>query len=202
MKPLPERGRGQGRTRRLLEEFIVNPGESDANPMNTAGGRRMRRNIKFSGPPLHRIADVMEQEGVSARSAARQMNLTQLQVYEEAHPACDLRLSALYRWQEALSVPVCELLNEPDPSLSPQVRLRSSLLKAMRTVRTIQERAQEDAVQQLALRLAEQLTEMMPELVTVPSWPVVGQRRTMDELGAVVEKQLSDLFFSAPPVDE
>ena len=180
----------------------MNHGESHGNHLNAAGGRRMRRNIKFSGPSLHRIAEVMVQEGVSARSAARQMNLSQLQVYEESHPACDLRLSALYRWQEALQVPVCELLKEPDPSLSPQVRLRSSLLKAMRTVRTIQERAREGEVQTLAAQLAEQLTEMMPELQTVPPWPAVGQRRTMDELGAVAENQLSDLFFHAPPVDD
>jgi len=162
----------------------------------------MRRPGRYGGPPLHRIAAVMEQEGVSPRSAARQMSIPQAQVYEESHPSCDLRLSALYRWQKILEVPLGDLLNEPDRALSPQIRLRSSLLKAMRTVRTIQERAQEDAIQTLAARLAEQLTEMMPELQTVPSWPAVGQRRTLDELGAVVDHQLSDLFFSAPPVDD
>lgn len=162
----------------------------------------MRRQERFSGPPLHRIAKVMEQEGISPRSAARQMNLVQSQVYEESHPSCDLRLSALYRWQRILQVPLADLLNEPDRTLSPQVRLRSSLLKAMRTVRTIQERAVEDGIQTLAARLAEQLTEMMPELQTVPSWPAVGQRRTLDELGAVVENQISDLFFTVPSAED
>jgi hypothetical protein len=130
------------------------------------------------------------------------MNLVQSQVYEESHPSCDLRLSALYRWQKILEVPLADLLNEPDRELSPQVRLRSSLLKVMRTVRTIQERAEDDSIQTLARRLAEQLTEMMPELETVPSWPAVGQRRTLDEMGAVVENQLSDLLFTAPHAED
>jgi hypothetical protein len=193
---------GMAASSRLSEDQIVNPGHFNGNHLNSAGSRRMRRNIKLSGPALHRIAVVMEQEGISPRSAARQMNLTQLQVYEESHPSCDLRLSALYRWQTALQVPVGDLLREPDPSLSPQVRLRCNLLKAMRTVRTIQERAQQDDIQALAGRLAEQLTELMPELASVPSWPAVGQRRTMDEMGAVVDHQMSDLFFSAPPSDD
>jgi hypothetical protein len=30
----------------------------------------------------------------------------------------------------------------------------------------------------------------------------VGQRRTLDEMGAVVENQISDLFFTAPHADE
>jgi hypothetical protein len=162
----------------------------------------MRPRERFSGPPLHRIAEVMQQEGVSPRSAARQMNVPQAQIYEESHASCDLRLSALYRWQKILEVPLADLLNEPERTLSPQVRLRSSLLKAMRTVRTIQERSQEDATQTLAGRLVEQLTEMMPELQTVPSWPAVGQRRTLDELGAVVENQISDLFFTAQHADD
>jgi hypothetical protein len=180
----------------------VNSGHSNGNYVSLSGGRRKPRQERFSGPPLHRIAEVMQQEDVSPRSAARQMNLPQSQVYEEAHPSCDLRLSALYRWQGVLEVPLADLLNEPDRTLSPQVRLRSNLLKAMRTVRTIQERAQDDAIQTLAGRLAEQLTEMMPELQNVPSWPAVGQRRTLDELGAVVENQISDLFFTAQHADE
>ena len=113
-----------------------------------------------------------------------------------------MRLSALYRWQRILEVPLTDLLGEPDRALSPQVRLRTGLLKTMRTVRTIQERAQDQGIQTLAARLAEQLTEMMPELQTVPSWPAAGQRRTLDELGAVVDNQISDLFFIAPPADD
>jgi hypothetical protein len=198
------RGEARGRFISLARqrELIVNPGESNGNHVNISGGRRMRRSVRLAGPALHRIGEVMEQEGVSPRSAARQMNVPQAQIYEESHPSCDLRLSALYRWQKILEVPLSDLLNEPERTLSPQVRLRSSLLKAMRTVRTIQERSQEDATQTLAAQLADQLTEMMPELETVPSWPAVGQRRTLDEMGAVVENQMSDLFFTAPHADE
>ena len=49
-------------------------------------------------------------------------------------------LSDLHRWQQALAVPIAELLGEPEGELSPPVRLRPRLLRAMKTVRSIQQR--------------------------------------------------------------
>ena len=61
-----------------------------------------------------------------------------------------MRLSELLRWQRALGVPFAELLNEPDGELFPPVQLRARLLRAMKTVRTIQERARQASVRRLA----------------------------------------------------
>jgi hypothetical protein len=139
----------------------------------------------------------MEQECLSARAAAMRMNLTTAQIRAEAHPSCDLSLSALYRWQSVLNVPLADMLREPDARLSPQVQFRGSLLKAMRTVRSIQNCAESEPIRVLGMQLAQQLTEMMPELKQVASWPTYGQRRRLDDYGAIVEKQISDDFFES-----
>jgi transcriptional regulator with XRE-family HTH domain len=158
------------------------------------GSRRMRPAAP-TGARLHRIAEVMEQENVSARAVALRMNVPQSQAAAESQPTSDLLLTALYRWQAALNVPLSEILGETDDRLSPQIRFRSSLLKAMRTVRSIQERADSEAVQRLGLQLAQQLLALMPELEHVGSWPTFGQRRRPDEPGAIWEKQIPADFF-------
>ena len=162
----------------------------------------MRCVSKKDGRPLQRIANVMRQEQVSIQSAARRMNLTESQALAEMNPACDMKLSNLYRWQAILKVPITELLNEPDVGFSPHVQFRSCLLKAMRTVRTIQQKARSSTIQMMTTQLAEQLTQMMPELKDVHAWPAVGQRRSLNELGKIVENQVSDNIFSCPHTNE
>jgi hypothetical protein len=127
--------------------------------------------------------------------------MTVSEVLARSKPTNDLTLSELYRWQVVLQVPIAELLVELDMALSVPVKLRCQLLKAMRTVRSIQERAKEKPVQVMALRLAEQLLEMMPELKYVSAWPAVGQRRTLNDFGAITERMVPDQLFHNPPAD-
>jgi hypothetical protein len=174
----------------------MNPGDHAANWTSMVGSRRIPPAGELSRV-LHRIAEVMEQECLSPRAAAMRMNLTAAQVRAEAHPSCDLSLSALYRWQTVLNVPVADMLREPDARLSPQVQFRGGLLKAMRTVRSLQDSAESEPIRALALQLAQQLTELMPELQQVSPWPTYGQRRRLDDYGAIVEKQISDDFFES-----
>ena len=68
--------------------------------------------------PLHRIADVRRRQGVSVRSAARRMHTSIDQVRKQEDPGCDLMLSDLLRWQQALEVPVGDLLVESEAPLS------------------------------------------------------------------------------------
>jgi transcriptional regulator with XRE-family HTH domain len=163
-----------------------------------AGGRRMRANDARHAPPLHRIAEVMQEEDVSLRTAARRFNMSQAEVSAELNGTTDLTLSALHRWQTLLNVPVADLLREPDQTLSPHVKFRTGLMKAMRTVRSIQEHMESEPIQILAKQLARQLTELMPELTHTSGWPVVGQRRTLDELGVIAQRQYSDELFNHP----
>lgn len=165
-----------------------------SNETGLVGSRRISGHK--GGPPLHRIAMVMQQEGLSPRTMAKRLARTQAEICADADPASDLRLSQLYAWQAAMNVPLIDLLVEPGLALSRPLFIRGGLLKAMRTVKSIQERATDDAIQRLALRLVEQLMKVMPELSEVPAWHATGQRRTRDELGAIVENQIPDEIFN------
>lgn len=175
-------------------ERNMRPFEHSPERLSIAGSRRRVAGSPL-GRPLHRIAQVMQQEGVAMRTAARRMNVSPKQARAESEPTCDLTLSDLHRWQAALSVPLADLLREPEVALSPAVAWRSQLVKAMRTVRSIQLLVDDEPVQSLTVTLIQQLIEMMPELTEVAPWPLKGRPRASDELGAIAEKQLPDSFF-------
>jgi transcriptional regulator with XRE-family HTH domain len=137
---------------------------------------------------LHRIASVREQQGVSLRAVSRQMGTEIRRLRQEEDEQADLRLSDLYRWQEALDVPVSELLVEPGTSLSQPVMERAQLLRLMKTAMSILENSRSPGIRRMAQVMVEQLIEMMPELEDVGGWHTVGQRRRLDEYGRVVER--------------
>ena len=109
----------------------------------------------------------------------------------------DIRLSDLHHWQQALAVPIAELLDEPEGGLSPPVRLRSRLLRVMKTVRSIQQRARQASMRRLVETLIVQLIEVMPELADATPWPAVGHRRRKHDLGQAFFRRLS-----LDPLDE
>jgi hypothetical protein len=43
--------------------------------------------------------------------------------------------------------------------------------------------------------LISQLVELMPELQEVSAWHSVGQRRTQEEMGRIIERTIPDSFF-------
>jgi transcriptional regulator with XRE-family HTH domain len=145
--------------------------------------------------PLHRIADVRRRQGVSVRSAARRMHTSIDQVRRQEDPGCDMLLSELLRWQQALEVPVGDLLIESEAPLSEPVLTRARLLRIMKTVKAIEETATSNSIQRFAAMLEQQLVEVMPELKDVAAWHSIGQRRSPDELGRAAERTLPDSFF-------
>jgi hypothetical protein len=163
-----------------------------------ACGSRRQRAAAQPLIPRHRISDVLQEEGITLRTAALRMGIRVSQASQEADATCDLNLSALGRWQAALQVPIADLLTPPNPSLSAAIGWRAGLVKAMKTVRSLQLHIDNESVQLLSISLAQQLMEMMPELTTISSWPVCGRRRPGDELGVIVDRQLPDEFFSGP----
>jgi hypothetical protein len=144
---------------------------------------------------LHRIADVRKRQGVSVRSAARRMHTSIDQVRKQEEPGCDMLLSELLRWQQALEVPVGDLLVESEAPLSEPVLTRARLLRIMKTVRAIKETATSTSIQRFATMLEQQLVEVMPELKDVSAWHSIGQRRSPNELGRTAERTLPDSFF-------
>jgi hypothetical protein len=149
---------------------------------------------------LNRICAVREQQGISLRTIARGRRVPLRQVQHEENPHSDLHLSTIYDWQHYLEVPVADLLVESEDSLSRPVMERARMLKIMKTIATIRERAEDhedDDVKQLGQTLFDQAVEMMPELIDVLPWQRVGQRRTLSEFGRAAEHQVPDDFFAS-----
>ena len=149
--------------------------------------------------PLHRIADIRRQQGISLRSAARRMGASMDQVRQQEQETCDMTLSELYRWQQTLDVPIVDLLLDVNTPLANPVMTRARLLRVMKTARSIKEMActaGADSLERLSTMLEQQLIELMPELKDVAAWHSVGQRRTQDELGRAADRILPDTFFS------
>jgi len=98
-------------------------------------------------------------------------------------------LSLLYRWREILDVPVSELLIDPEDTLDDPIKSRASLVRVMKTVRSILETAREKSIQRMAQTLFDQLVEIMPELKDVAAWPTVGQSREWKDYGQAIYRR-------------
>ena len=118
------------------------------------------------------------------------------QVRRQEDPQCDILLSDLYRWHEALEVPLVDLLVDSSAPLSEPVMTRARLLRIMKTVRAIKESASVVSIHRFVAMLEQQLIELMPELTDVSPWHSVGQRRSPQEMGRTAERIYPDSFFT------
>lgn len=140
---------------------------------------------------LHQIALVRRREGLSRRAVARRMGTDIKRVQFEEEQTVDMPLSRLYQWQAALGVPVAELLVDGDETLSSPVLKRAQVLRLMKTAASIREQAQSEPIQRMSQMLIEQILEIMPEVKDVSAWNVVGQHRTLEELGEAANRRIS-----------
>jgi transcriptional regulator with XRE-family HTH domain len=145
--------------------------------------------------PLHRLATVRRQQGVSRHAVARRLNIDVEQVRQQESEDSDLPLSTLYAWQSILDVPVAELLVEPSDGLPSSLLLRSQLLRLMKTVRAISEKAKQESVRRMAETMAGQLVEIMPEVADVGAWNIGGRERRRSELGVAAQRRMADELF-------
>ncbi len=148
----------------------------------------------IGSPPrgLQKLSSARRRQGLSIRCVAQRLGRTVSEVRAQEDEQADLLVSELYRWQTALEVPIEELLQEPEDSLSTMVSVRAQLLKVMKTAMAMQRQARSEAERRLARQLTEQLLEIMPELKEVSGWPAVGHRRRADEVGRIGENPISD----------
>ena len=84
------------------------------------------------------------------RCVAQRLGRTISEVRVQEDERADLLVSELYRWQQALEVPIEELLADPVDSLSPRVTMRAQLLKVMKTAMAIRRQARSEAERRLA----------------------------------------------------
>lgn len=146
------------------------------------------------GKPLHRLAEVRRQQGLSVRSAARRMGVSMSQVRAEEQPDHNLSLVDLMRWQQALEVPLVDLLIDEDSPLSSPVVSRARWLRLMKTVKALLEASPSPSITRMVQMLEQQVLEVMPELKDVGAWHSVGQRRTQDEVGRIAETPVAASF--------
>jgi transcriptional regulator with XRE-family HTH domain len=180
--------------------------DQDDHYADEEGGEVDRIDPVSSTRPLHRLGEVRIREEISRRSVARFLGVGVREVKFQEQKTTDLPLSILYKWQEALKVPLVELLAEPSDALSSPLVNRARLVKLMKTAQAIVEEAKQPSVLRLARRVIGQLVAIMPELREVNSWPLGGQRRRRSEYGraaecSLSEKTLSDLGDGEPPPD-
>jgi len=150
------------------------------------------RSVGQPGQSLHRIQEVRRLQGMSLRTAARQLGTDIRSIRAQEQATTDLRLSDVYNWQRALDVPVSELLVDESESLSRPVRERAAMLKIMKSARSLVEASHPGPAKRMAENLVEQLLDLMPELKEVSPWHSVGQRRSLDEMGRIAEQPLGD----------
>ena len=146
--------------------------------------------------PLHRLRAVRLQEELSPRTVARRMGLTTAEVRRQELETADLPLSTLYRWREALDVPLTELLLEPDSGLSPPITKRAQLVRIMKTAKYIMQQAKEEPIKRMAETMVGQLLEIMPELRDVRPWHVVGSHDPLNGYGRSGLSPLPDSMFA------
>ncbi len=133
--------------------------------------------------PLHRLASVRKDQGVSLTRAAKRLEIDIAEARRQERATTDLLLSQLYRWRTVLEVPVGDLVIEPDEIPSNPIKSRSQLIRMMKTVRAILENTKEEGIGILAKQLVDLLIELMPELKSISAWPNVGQARDYREPG-------------------
>jgi transcriptional regulator with XRE-family HTH domain len=150
------------------------------------------------GRALHRIQEVRRQQGVSLRRVGQLLRTDVRELRREEDPNADLPISRLYEWQEALEVPVSDLLVDSGGPLSTPVLERARLVRIMKTVAAIREKAQSTSIERLAQTLVDQMLEIMPELKGINPWHSVGQRRSLEEYGRIVERTYSDHVWQEP----
>jgi transcriptional regulator with XRE-family HTH domain len=163
-------------------------GQADRAPANGSSS-------DISRQIMHRISTVRQRQGVSLRSAARQMRIDVRRLRSQEDESSDILLSTLYKWQQVLDVPISELLVDANDPVSSPILERARMLKIMKTVAAIRDRAESKPIKRMAEMLCDQLIEIMPELKDVTPWHSVGQRRTSEEYGRIVERRLPDDFF-------
>jgi transcriptional regulator with XRE-family HTH domain len=145
--------------------------------------------------PLHRLGEARRRERISCHKVARRLGITVQEVRRQERGTTDLPLSVLHKWAGVLGLPVAELVEEPDDSLSTTLFNRAGLVRVMKTARAILERADNPQTTRFAQTMVDQLIEIMPELRDVGAWNAVGKRRRSDELGIAAERRLSDELF-------
>jgi transcriptional regulator with XRE-family HTH domain len=152
--------------------------------------------------PLHRLATVRRQQGVSRHAVAHRLKIEVDEVRQQETESSDLPLSTLHAWRDILDVPIAELLVEPADGPSSSILARSQLVRLMKSTRMILEKTKQDSVRWIVQTMINQLVEIMPELADVGVWNIGGRQRRRSDLGIAAARRLSAEMFVDSNQDE
>jgi transcriptional regulator with XRE-family HTH domain len=177
---------------KIEDEFVDRVEDNDDEELDL---NDMRPITSIGHRALHRLAEVREQQGVSLRNMARRLGTDIKTIRHQEDAYTDLSLSTLYKWQMVLDVPIADLLEEDQGSLSAPILMRAQLVRLMKTVTAMKEKCESNSLSRMVQMLENQLLEIMPELKDVGPWHTVGQRRTLDDFGRAAEQTVSEDVF-------
>ena len=147
---------------------------------------------------LHRLSAVRKLRNVSLDDAARQLELTPQETKHQEQPTTDLTLSALYRWQELLKVPVGKLLVEGEGPLGLSSAKPDTLAEILRGALLILQHTKQPGIRRMAHTLVDQLVELSPGLREIADAHTAGQAHRFDEQGRAMKGALPLDFFLEP----
>ena len=145
-----------------------------------------------SAMPLHRVAEVRGQQGLSLRTVSRRTGIEVKELRRQEDPSADMLLTDLLQWQKALDVPLVDLLEDQNQTLSRPVQERAKLVRIMKTAVSLSEACEGNIrLVRLATMLREQLVDLMPELAEIGGWPQCGTRRGVDVMGRIFHEPIT-----------
>lgn len=168
------------------------PAAAEAHRSSATGAKQ-----EASCGPFHRVQEVRAQQGISIRSMSRRLGIDAKTYRALEDPSNDLRLSDLSKIQQAMDVPMSDLLVDRD-SLSRPVEERAKMVKAMKTAVALRDVKSSPRIERMARMLCEQLIELMPELKEVSGWPKFGARRGESALGKALCQPIDMSHLRAP----
>jgi transcriptional regulator with XRE-family HTH domain len=145
---------------------------------------------KCEGRLLHRLREARISQGISERTMCRRLGIDTKTLRAIECPKSDLRLTQLLEFQEALDLPISELL-ESEQARALEVQHRAKLVKIMKTVVSLRDSNLPQRSMRLAEMLSQQLIELMPELAQVSGWPEFGSRRNQDSVARILSNEIN-----------
>lgn len=147
-------------------------------------------NNSCAAKPMHRIAEVRMQQGLSLRAISRRTGIDVRELKQQESPDANISLADLYKWRDALDVPIENLLVDHDQELSEPIQKRAAMVKIMKTVVALTEVASSPRISRLTEMLREQMIDLMPELAEIGGWPNYGSRRPPEQQGRIAENPI------------
>jgi transcriptional regulator with XRE-family HTH domain len=119
---------------------------------------------------VHQVELARHCKGLSRRDVARRMDVDLNEVKRQENETTDLRLTELYRWQEALDATLPELLTgDHDPISTPEIDSRR-MAKMLNATTEIRKTTNQSQVHRLAQMLLWQLGELSPQMDGLRQW--------------------------------